>query len=206
MRRSRRRCAGSPRAAATRWTRRRCGSCPRPAVAQEAPGDDRQDLDASANMAWRRSASPWWSVLLLWLHGPADRALAAARRGARRRHAAHGRQLLHQAARSPSSPPNSPTRSNCSCAACAPACRSPRRSAWSRSEVAGPVGEEFRSVTDKIKIGRTMDVGAAGNRRSARHARIPVLRHHPRDPARDRRQSGGNAVQPRRPCCASAAR
>ena len=66
------------------------------------------------------------------------------------------------------------------------------------AEVAGPVG-------DRISIGvgqdedRPHDGGrAAGNRRPPRHARIPVLRHHARDPARDRRQSGRDALEPRR--------
>ena len=36
----------------------------------------------------------------------------------------------------------------------------------------------------------------SGNRRSAGHARIPVLRHHHRHPARDRRQFGRNAGEP----------
>ena len=44
-----------------------------------------------------------------------------------------------------------------------------------RQEVDGPVGVEFRSITDKMKIGRTMDVGAAGDRGPARHARNPVF-------------------------------
>jgi hypothetical protein len=57
-------------------------------------------------------------------------------------------------------------------------------------EIPGPVGLEFRTVSDKMKIGRTME--------SALQDRVPVLRHHPRDPARDRRQPGGNAVEPRR--------
>ena len=39
---------------------------------------------------------------------------------------------------------------------------------------------------------------APGNRRPARHARNAVLRHHPRDPARDRRQPRRDARQPRR--------
>ena len=39
---------------------------------------------------------------------------------------------------------------------------------------------------------------AAGNRGPPRHARVPVLRHHPGDPARDRRQPRRDAVEPRR--------
>ena len=82
----------------------------------------------------------------------------AARRPVRRRRACRTWwSASSSSGASTSSPPSSPTRSSCSCAACARACRSPRRSASSRSEVPGPVGEEFRSVTDKMKIGRTMD-------------------------------------------------
>ncbi len=91
---------------------------------------------------------------------------------------------------------NSPTRSSCSCAACdRPADHRDDR-VWSAQEVRRPVGVEFRSITDKMKIGRTMDVALSGDCRPARHARIPVLRHHHRDPARDRRQPCRDARQP----------
>ena len=51
------------------------------------------------------------------------------------------------------------------------------------SEIPGPVGIEFRMVADKMKIGRTMEAGAPGNRRPARNGRVPVLRHYSGDSA-----------------------
>ena len=47
---------------------------------------------------------------------------------------------------------------------------------------------------------------APGDRRSSRHARVPVLRHHAGHPARDRRQPRRDAVEPCRRACASGRR
>ncbi len=47
---------------------------------------------------------------------------------------------------------------------------------------------------------------AAGNLGPARHRRVPVLRHHPGDPARDRRQSWPRPCRTLPTCCASAGR
>ena len=66
------------------------------------------------------------------------------------------------------------------------------------SEIPGPVGVEFRARVRQDED-RPDDGGrASGNRRPPRHARIPVLRHHAGDPARDRRQPCRDAVEPRR--------
>ena len=67
-----------------------------------------------------------------------------------------------------------------------------------RAKFQGPVGIEFRGVSRQDED-RPDDGGRApGNRRPPRHARVPVLRHHAGDPARDRRQPCRDAVEPRR--------
>ena len=63
-------------------------------------------------------------------------------------------------------------------------------------EIPGPVGIEFRTVADKMKIGRTMEAALQETADRLGHARIPVLRHHAGDPARDRRQPRRDAVEP----------
>jgi hypothetical protein len=78
------------------------------------------------------------------------------------------------------------------------------RSGLPVTETLGVVATKFpapwarnSSAVERIKIGRTMEEALQETAdRSAR--RIPVLRHHPGDPARDRRQPGRNAVEPRR--------
>ena len=65
-------------------------------------------------------------------------------------------------------------------------------------EIPDPVGIEFRSVADKMKIGRTMD---AALQETADRLGTPEFQFFvitPRDPARDRRQPRRDAVQPRR--------
>ena len=74
------------------------------------------------------------------------------------------------------------------------------------SEIPGPVGVEFRMVVGQDED-RPDDGGrASGNCRSPRHGRVPVLRDHAGDPARDRRQPRRDPVEPRRRACASARR
>jgi len=91
-------------------------------------------------------------------------------------------------------------------------------------EVPGPVGQEFKGITERIKIGKTMEDSlqetadrlagiqghhrthqdrqddggfAPGDRRPAGHSGIQLLLHHPRDPARNRGQPCRDAVEPR---------
>ena len=66
------------------------------------------------------------------------------------------------------------------------------------SEIPGPVGIEFRMVVGQDED-RPHDGGrASGNRRPSGHSRIPVLRDHAGDPARDRRQPRRDPVESRR--------
>ena len=192
--------AAHRRARAPRWTSRSPRFLPNPALLAAAARDDRQELDGRpiwhgvgraivvvvARAARAARALP---LLLALLVGLLRRRRPAAH-GGRLRSIKRRDQQVHRA--------SSPTRSNCSSAACARACRSPRRSASSAHEVPGPVGEEFRSVTDKMKIGRTMD---AALQETADRLGTPEFQFFvitPRDPARDRRQPGRDAVQPRR--------
>jgi tight adherence protein B len=63
--------------------------------------------------------------------------------------------------------------------------------------VPAPVGTEFRSVADKMKIGRTMDAALQETARAWPRPNFS-LRNQPRHPARDRRQPGRDPVEPRR--------
>ena len=73
-------------------------------------------------------------------------------------------------------------------------------------EIHGPVGDEFRAVSDKMKIGRTMD---AALQETADRLGTPEFQFFvitPRDPARDRRQPRRDARRTSPTCCASARR
>ena len=74
------------------------------------------------------------------------------------------------------------------------------------SEIAGPVGIEFRTVADKMKIGRTMEAALQETADRLATPGVPVLRDHAGDPARDRRQSRRDACRTLPTCCANARR
>jgi hypothetical protein len=73
-----------------------------------------------------------------------------------------------------------------------------RNAGRGRAEVPGPVGEEFKLVTERIKIGKTMEDALQETADRLGTRRIQLLLHHAGDPARNRRQPGRNAVQPGR--------
>ena len=80
------------------------------------------------------------------------------------------------------------------------------RSGLPITETLGIVAERNpRPGRDRVPHGLRQDEdrpddgsGASGNRRPPRHRRVPVLRHHAGDPARDRRQPRRDPVEPRR--------
>ncbi len=63
-------------------------------------------------------------------------------------------------------------------------------------ELPGPVGEEFKGVIERIRIGNTMEAALQESANMLGTPGIPVFLHHDPDPARNRRQSCGNAGEP----------
>ncbi len=66
------------------------------------------------------------------------------------------------------------------------------------TEVPGPVGEEFKMITERIKIGRTMEDALQETADRLNMPEFNFFVHHASHPARDRRQPGRNPGQPRR--------
>jgi tight adherence protein B len=66
------------------------------------------------------------------------------------------------------------------------------------TEIPGPVGEEFKLVNERIKIGKTMEDALQDTADRLNTPEFSFFVHHPGDPARNRRQPGRNAVEPGR--------